>query len=32
MAARRTRPLNDLRHIIYKRADEPYRHARRNLG
>ncbi|GAA4032368.1 cobaltochelatase subunit CobT [Sphingomonas rosea] len=24
--------LNDLRHIIYKRADEPYRHARRNLG
>ncbi|HUE79829.1 MAG TPA: cobaltochelatase subunit CobT [Sphingomicrobium sp.] len=24
--------LNDLRHVIYKRADEPYRHARRNLG
>src|SRR3954454_4036210 len=24
--------LNDLRHIDYKRADEPYRHARRNLG
>ena len=24
--------LNDLRHIIYKRSDEPYRHARRNLG
>jgi cobaltochelatase CobT len=24
--------LNDLRHIIYKRADEPYRHARRSLG
>jgi cobaltochelatase CobT len=24
--------LNDLRHIVYKRADEPYRHARRNLG
>ncbi len=24
--------LNDLRHIIYKRADQPYRHARRNLG
>jgi cobaltochelatase CobT len=24
--------LNDLRHIIYKRADEPYRHARKNLG
>ena len=24
--------LNDLRHIIYKRADEPYRHAKRNLG
>lgn len=24
--------LNDLRHIIYKRADEPYRHARRGLG
>jgi cobaltochelatase CobT len=24
--------LNDLRHIIYKRADEPYRRARRNLG
>jgi cobaltochelatase CobT len=24
--------LNDLRHIIYKRADEPYRHARRHLG
>ena len=24
--------LNDLRHIIYKKGDEPYRHARRNLG
>ena len=24
--------LNDLRHIIYKKADEPLRHARRNLG
>ena len=24
--------LNDLRHIIYKKADEPYRRARRNLG
>ena len=24
--------LNDLRHIIYKRADEPYRRARRHLG
>ena len=24
--------LNDLRHIIYKKADEPWRHARRNLG
>ncbi|HEY6047830.1 MAG TPA: cobaltochelatase subunit CobT, partial [Sphingomicrobium sp.] len=24
--------LNDPRHVIYKRADEPYRHARRNLG
>ena len=24
--------LNDLRHIIYKRADEPYRRARLNLG
>src|SRR5207237_8808456 len=24
--------LNDLRHIVYKRADEPYAHARRNLG
>jgi cobaltochelatase CobT len=24
--------LNDLRHIVYKRADEPYRHARRSLG
>jgi cobaltochelatase CobT len=24
--------LNDLRHIVYKKADEPYRHARRNLG
>ena len=24
--------LNDLRHIVYKRADEPWRHARRNLG
>ena len=24
--------LNDLRHVLYKKADEPYRHARRNLG
>ncbi len=24
--------LNDLRHIVYKRADEPYRRSRRNLG
>jgi cobaltochelatase CobT len=24
--------LNDLRHIIFKRADEPYRHSRRGLG
>jgi cobaltochelatase CobT len=24
--------LNDLRHIVYKPADEPYRRARRNLG
>ncbi len=24
--------LNDLRHIIYKRGDEPYRRARRHLG
>ena len=24
--------LNDLRHIVYKRADEPYPRARRNLG
>jgi len=24
--------LNDLRHIIYKPADQPYRRARRNLG
>ena len=24
--------LNDLRHIIYKAADDPWRHARRNLG
>ena len=24
--------LNDLRHIVYKKADEPYRRARRNLG
>ncbi|MBI1273728.1 MAG: cobaltochelatase subunit CobT [Alphaproteobacteria bacterium] len=24
--------LNDLRHIVYKTADEPWRHARRNLG
>ena len=33
MAARRNPGrLNDLRHIVYKRADEPYRHARRNLG
>ena len=32
--ARRPHPgrLNDLRHIIYKQADEPWRRARRNLG
>jgi cobaltochelatase CobT len=24
--------LNDLRHIVYKKAGEPYRHARKNLG
>ncbi|MEP3464649.1 MAG: cobaltochelatase subunit CobT [Parasphingorhabdus sp.] len=24
--------LNDLRHIIYKKADEPWRHAKKNLG
>ncbi|CAM5383911.1 Cobaltochelatase CobT OS=Sphingobium scionense OX=1404341 GN=GGQ90_003255 PE=4 SV=1 [Sphingobium scionense] len=24
--------LNDLRHIIYKKADEPWRRARKNLG
>jgi cobaltochelatase CobT len=24
--------LNDLRHILYKRGDDPYRRARRNLG
>jgi len=24
--------LNDLRHIIYKRADQPWRHARKSLG
>ncbi|HWU93118.1 MAG TPA: cobaltochelatase subunit CobT [Sphingomicrobium sp.] len=24
--------LNDLRHIVYKRADQAYRHSRRNLG
>ena len=24
--------LNDVRHIVYKAADEPWRHARRNLG
>jgi len=24
--------LNDLRHILYKRADQPWRHARKNLG
>ena len=24
--------INDIRHIIYKGADEPWRHARRNLG
>lgn len=24
--------LNDLRHIVYKSAEEPWRHARRNLG
>ncbi|MGC9954430.1 MAG: cobaltochelatase subunit CobT [Rhizomicrobium sp.] len=24
--------LNDLRHVVYKKADEPWRRARRNLG
>ena len=24
--------LNDLRHIVYKKADEPWRHAKRHLG
>ena len=24
--------LNDLRHIVYKKADEPWRHAKKNLG
>jgi len=24
--------LNDLRHIVYKNADQPWRHARKNLG
>ncbi|MBU1175069.1 MAG: cobaltochelatase subunit CobT [Alphaproteobacteria bacterium] len=24
--------VNDIRHIVYKSADEPWRHARRNLG
>ncbi|MEY4160470.1 MAG: cobaltochelatase subunit CobT [Pseudomonadota bacterium] len=24
--------LNDLRHIVYKKADAPWRHARKNLG
>ena len=24
--------LNDLRHIVYKKADEPWRHARKSLG
>ncbi|MEN9932584.1 MAG: hypothetical protein RIS17_1157, partial [Pseudomonadota bacterium] len=24
--------LNDLRHIVYKKADEPWRRARKNLG
>ena len=33
-AGRPTNPgrVNDIRHIIYKAADEPWRHARRNLG
>ncbi len=33
-AGRRPMPgrLNDLRHIVYKKADEPWRHAKRNLG
>jgi cobaltochelatase CobT len=26
------RPLNDLRHIVYKPADAPWRHVRHNLG
>jgi cobaltochelatase CobT len=24
--------LNDLRHVVYKKADQPWRHARRSLG
>jgi cobaltochelatase CobT len=36
MARRRAFPLpgrlNDLRHIIYKKADEPWRRARKTLG
>jgi cobaltochelatase CobT len=31
-ASRSAGPLNDLRHIIYKSADAPWRRARRNLG
>jgi len=33
-AGRPTNPgrLNDLRHIVYKRADDPYRRARKSLG
>lgn len=33
-AGRPTNPgrLNDLRHIVYKKADEPWRRARKNLG
>ena len=33
-AGRQANPgrLNDLRHIVYKKADEPWRRARRNLG
>jgi cobaltochelatase CobT len=30
--AGQSRPLNDLRHIIYKSADAPWRRARKNLG
>ncbi|MDD2867931.1 cobaltochelatase subunit CobT [Neomegalonema sp.] len=32
LPARNPGRLNDLRHIVYKSADEPWRRARRNLG